>query len=66
MWWILVRSKIDRDQKDTKERLFAFFSESYNAIVSDYHQISFEEYFIANLPSEEIPQMKRVFKRKYN
>ena len=58
------RSKIDRDQKDTKERLFAFFSESYNAIVSDYHQISFEEWLLTNRPYEEIPQMKRVFKRK--
>ena len=58
------RSKIDRDQKDTKERLFAFFSEAYDEILGKYHQINFEEYFLANRPVEEISQMKRVFKRK--
>lgn len=58
------RSKIDRDQKDTKERLFAFFSEAYDEIMGKYHQINFEEYFLVNRPVEEISQMKSVFKRK--
>ena len=58
------RSKIDRDQKDTKERLLTFFNEAYDEIMGKYHQIDFEEYLLLNRPSEEIPQLKRVFKRK--
>ena len=58
------RSKIDQAQKDTKERLLTFFNEASHEILDDFHQISIEEYFLMNRPSEEISQMKRVFKRK--
>ena len=57
------RSKVDLDKKDTKERLFAFFSESYNVVVSDYHQISIEEWLLRNNIDEECMHLKRVFKK---
>ena len=58
------RSKIDRDKKDTKKRLIDFFNEVHSILTNDYHQISFEEWFLRNSTSDEHNQMKKVFKRK--
>lgn len=41
-----LRSKIDCQNKDTKERLSLFFKEVYLRINEEYHQITLEEYLI--------------------
>ena len=58
------RSKIDQDYKDTKKRLFVFFKEANNALIDDYHQISFEEYLLEKSTHEGRKQLKKVFKRE--
>lgn len=58
------RSKIDQNQKDTKERLANFFNEAHSILTRDYRQISIEEWFLRNSKSDEYKQLKRFFKRK--
>ena len=53
------RSKIDQNQKDTKERLAKFFSDVQDVLSKDYHQISIEEYLIKNSIDDEYNQLKR-------
>ena len=60
------RSKIDQNQKDTKERLANFFNEAHSILTRDYRQISVEEWFLRNSKSDEYKQLKRFFKRKTN
>lgn len=60
------RSKIDQNQKDTKERLAHFFNEAHSILTRDYRQISIEEWFLRNSKSDEYKQLKRIFKRKTN
>ena len=60
------RSKIDKDNKDTKKRLFTFFNEVNPLLTNDYHQISIEEYILTksinNHFDENIP--KKLVKKK--
>ena len=57
------RSKIDADSKDTKKRLLAFFKEVHKVLITEYHQISFEEYFLKNLTNIEYEEIKKYFKK---
>ena len=57
------RSKIDRDYKDTKYRLYRFFSEVYSRVMKENRQISIEEYML--LKSIEDENMEHVFKAQY-
>lgn len=41
-----LRSKIDVDGKDIKERLYFFFEEVYSLFDEEYHQMSIEEYLL--------------------
>ena len=59
------RSKIDREYKDTKERLLVFFKEVYQIFKYEYSQISIEEYLLPNSSKEEYLQLKKEYKRKY-
>lgn len=43
-----LRSKIDCQRKDTKERLHFFFKETYKLFNEEYHQTTIEEYLINN------------------
>ena len=58
------RSKIDRDYKDTKYRLYKFFSEVYSKIVKDNKQISIEEYLLRS--SIEPDGMESTFRFEYD
>ena len=57
------RSKIDRDYKDTKKRLADFFKEVNKIFTMDYNQLSIEEYFLKNSDSNDVKELKKVFKR---
>lgn len=59
------RSKIDRDYKDTKNRLFIFFNEAHEALTTDCHQISIEEYLLSSSKANECDELKKVFKREF-
>lgn len=41
-----LRSKIDVQEKDTKERLFKFFEDVEQTLLEEYHQISIDEYVL--------------------
>ena len=41
-----LKSKIDRDELDTKERLKTFFNEVKEDLQLDYHQITMDEYVL--------------------
>ena len=57
------RSKIDRDYKDTKLRLYRFFNEVYDKVVKDNKEISMEEYMLRS--SIEPDNMDSTFKFEY-
>lgn len=63
------RSKIDREGKDTKDRLLFFFNEAANNILNEYHQMTLEEYLIqkeGHIDDEEVLKYTRKFpKREY-
>jgi len=58
-----LRSKIDCEDKDTKERLYYFFKEINNYFSEDYHQITLEEYYLNKYPND-INELKKYVKRK--
>ena len=58
-----LRSKIDSEGKDTKERLYYFFKEVREWFTEDYHQITLEEYNLENYP-DNIEELKKYVKRK--
>ena len=57
------RSKIDQNQKDTKERLACFFNEVHNILTKDSHQISIEEWLLRNNMAEECKPLRRVYRK---
>ncbi len=58
-----LRSKIDRNNEDTKGRLHLFFNAVNSMFVTGYTQTTLEEQFAAVLPNEE---MQKVFKIDYS
>ena len=41
-----LRSKIDCNDLDTKDRLYVFFSEVHKLFMEEFHQITIEEYLL--------------------
>lgn len=57
------RSKIDRQYKDTKERLYFFYQETYARFKEEYHQITIEEYLLKHSKTIENEEHKMYVKK---
>lgn len=58
-----IRSKIDANDKDTKERLFFFYQEVSELFFEEYHQITTEEYLLKELNALPDSEAKKYTKK---
>ena len=59
-----IRSKIDCNDLDTKERLYFFFQDLYYYFTEEYHQMTLEEWLLAN-DKLDLEESKKFTKKLY-